>query len=184
MKYLLLLLSFPLWSYAGDIKLGSLDQKKLAELLGRLPLDVREKITEKNPAKNALIINSVFPYFDYPFKVKCRTVYYNGSRFFAEAKCGLYVDHTHPDVLTSNDEYKIIIKEQSLVSALYKNISYQNEYKELHSYGKSKGINFDGKETYIFNYYFRCSLEECFLKVSRKSDLYIGTPEEELASLI
>lgn len=183
--FLLLGLSVP--AFGGEITLGNIDQKKLAELLGRLPLSVRSRLMDKRPFKNELIVRSQFPVIESPFEIKCETTYHNNSRFLTAAKCSLKVDQDHPDVETNFDEYKIRISDREIVEALFESISYQNDYKELRSYGKSMGKNFEGKETYIFNYFFKCSQEECTLKVSRKADpsnlpVVRGEVEESTAS--
>lgn len=167
---LILLLAFSMPAFGGEITLGSIDQKKLGELLGRLPLSVRERIIKKRILKKELSVKSLFPVIDSPFVIKCESTYYNGSSVFTSSKCSMNVDHLHPEVETNFDEYKIRITDREIVEALFANISYQNDFKELRSYGKTKGRNFDGKETFIFNYYFKCSREECILKVSRKAD--------------
>lgn len=168
--YLMLFLAFSVPAFGGEITLGNIDQKKLGELLGRLPLSVRERIIKKRVLKKELLVRSVFPVVDSPFVIRCESTYYNGSNIFTSSNCSMYVDQHHPEVETNFDEYKIRITDREMVEALFSNISYQSDYKELRSYGKTQGRNFDGKETFIFNYFFKCSQEECILKVSRKAD--------------
>lgn len=164
---ILFLLNIPAW--AGEIKLLNLDQKKLGELLGKLPLSVRGREMNQIPNEE-LIITSRFPLKEAPFHVQCTSGYFNGSPYFAYSKCSLKIDENHLETLSANDEYKISITDPEIVSALFQNISYQNTFKELRSYGKRKGINFEGKETFIFNYYLRCDLNLCIFKVSKLAD--------------
>lgn len=170
MKNMIYLLAglFVINAHAYDLKLEQFDQEKLADLIGRLPLTVRTRvITNLSEPVAGISVKSEFPKEDVGFKAVCESKYYNNSPYASSSVCTMTVDERHPNVDTKYDEYQLSMKDQTTAEALFKHISYGKPEKDFRSFGKDKGLNYDGKNSFVFHYRFKCSTDACVMNFSQ-----------------
>ena len=159
---------FSLSAHAYDLKLKQFDQEKLADLIGKLPLTVRTRvITDIYGPVEGISVKSEFPKEDVGFKAVCESKYFNNSPYASSSVCTMTVDEQHPNVDTKYDEFKLLMADATTAAALFEHISYGRPEKDFRSFGKDKGLTFDGKTTYIFHYRFKCSAESCVMNFSK-----------------
>ena len=159
---------FVITAHAYDLKLEQFDQEKLADLMGRLPLTVRTRvITQIEGPVAGLSVKSEFPKADVGFKAVCESKYYNNSPYASSSVCTMTVDEQHPNLDTKYDEYLLKLEDAATAAALFKHISYGKPEKDFRSFGKDKGLTFEGKTAFIFHYRFKCREESCVLNFSQ-----------------
>ncbi|HXH31387.1 MAG TPA: hypothetical protein VNJ01_11285 [Bacteriovoracaceae bacterium] len=157
--------------HAVELKLEEFDQFKLGELLGNLPVAVRKKVVTKFTAPSkGFEVRSEFPKAPGPFKMICNSSYFGGALYPSYSKCQVTVNENHPETTQQYDEYKIVIQDPTISSALYEAIPYNAEEKEFNSHGKDEGTTFDGLTSNVFHYRFVCRPLECMLTVTSKVD--------------
>lgn len=161
--------------YALEIPLISWDQGKLAELLFKIPSEFKNEssvILESYPPGQR--IRTVFPREEFVFRAECSSDFFLNSPYPSESTCKLFLNESDPRVKFKNEEYLVVLDDPSLAKALYDSISYGRPNKEFRSSAKKWGVNHDGANSYIFDYYFKCTEQACELRFANV-DKEIGT---------
>lgn len=153
--------------WGSSLVLEHFDQQKLGDLIGQLPLNVRERsvVHISSPQEGVQVI-STFPKNTGPFQFKCKNFYYNQSEYASNAECEVMVDPYHPDVEKNYDEVRIILKDKFLVRALFETIAFGRPEKKYYSYGRDPGTTFEGQFTNIFHFRFVCGQNQCEMRFS------------------
>ncbi|GEM_PF-2169054 len=167
MKSFIILFLFTINGFAASITLEEFDQLKLAEIVGEIPITLRERTTTPiTIPKEGIVVESMFPKAAAPFKIHCKSRYFGGSNYISSAECRLTVDLDHPEVDVFYDEVKISLKDAKLVEALFKVIPYGDPQKEMYSYGRDSGTTFEGNAANVFHYRFHCLKTSCDIRLS------------------
>ena len=156
---------------AAKLNMTDFDQLKLAEFLGTLPDSVRDHLVEDVVApkagkkvKTAIPVTSTEA-----FAVRCERTFFNESRFASRGSCQVDLDLTHAEVSKRNDEVRVKILDRELSEALWSKILHGKEVKEFRSAESVYGMTYEGKKGYIFDYFLRCTQQECIMKFSAQS---------------
>jgi hypothetical protein len=168
-KILIVLFSFSAIVRAETLKLDNYDQLKLAELLARIPAEAKEEKAEKDESRPGLQKKIMaFPKEDIGLRILCEAQYYNNSPYISKAQCALEIDPNHRSIEHSYDEYRIKIADETSASGIFTSIPHGLPRRELRSWKRDVGTNFQGKKSEIFRYYFSCSKSECEVLISEK----------------
>ena len=163
MKFLVLfLLSFS--SFAATIKLEPADQKKLALLIGEMPLSVRTRNIENvsTPVKGIKVTNH---YETSGMQIDCTAWYYLGALYFSDANCKVTVDLANSGVAQKNSEVRVTITDPEQVKAISQTIPYGNP-KDYRGWERDQGVDFDGYRSPIFHFLITCTNTQCLAKFS------------------
>ena len=169
-KNILLALSLSLsQAFASNVQMEQFDQEKLADLLGRLPLTVRDRvITDITEPTTGVLVTSDFPKnLEAGFKAHCESKYFNNSPYPSSSVCTMEIDEHHHLMDTKYDENRLVVEDEEIAKALFDNISYGLPEKDFRSFGKDHGTSFEGKYTYIFHYRMKCSEKSCVMNFSK-----------------
>jgi hypothetical protein len=163
----LLFLSLP--SRAFVIELETFDQQKLADLVRRLPFELKHtSSTDLSLPTRGVNEKSKFPRTkEKGFQTTCESQTFGDSPVPSSATCTLIIDEDSEFVSTKNDEFRVQLDDEDLASALFDHISYGRPEKDFRSFGKRVGRSFNGKKTFIFDYRFSCSRTSCELFFSK-----------------
>lgn len=152
---------------AAEVPLRIWDQEKLAQLVLRLPDQVKRVAIEPliSPLEGQRIFTE-FPKGEQGFKFLCESDFYSDSAYPSRSACELSLDESHPDYDANYDEARVELKDIELSKALFESISYGRPNKEFRSGRRRWGTNYNGRSAYILDYYFTCSLESCLMRFS------------------
>ena len=162
-----LALAVPVIGNAHVMKLEDFDQFKLGELLGNLPETVRFKTrTTLTSPRDGFMIKSVFPKYEAPLKMTCRSSYFGGSLYPSYTNCEVYIDLNHRELGSRYDQHKFVFTDAETVRSLRAAIPYTRTRKQFNSFERDRGTTYEGKFTNIFHYIFVCTETQCTLKLS------------------
>jgi len=158
------------FAIADTLKLDRYDKLKLAELLARIPAEAKYEKSEKDESSSGLLKKwMIFPKEEgLGLKIQCEAHYYNNSPYISSADCLLDVDPNGAGVEHNYDEYRIQIRDEIHIQGLLAAIPHGQPRRELRSWQRDVGINFKGRKSEIFRYYFSCLETECEVLISEK----------------
>lgn len=169
MKFLVLMFCLIAHAGADVLKLDRYDQLKLAELLARIPAEAKIEKSEKEDETSGLQKRFfTFPKEEMGFQIFCETHYYNNSPYVSSAQCLFEIDPNHHLIEHNYDEYRISLKDKAMASGLYQSIPHGQPRREIRSWQRDRGTNFEGIRSEIFRYYLSCLSESCELRISEQ----------------
>lgn len=146
---------------AAEIPLSEFDQDKLQNLLSQIASSFQMSEEESGFVRK---------YFSYPnsqtlFKFHCTGDYYNQSKIPSFKACKVNISEGGKSdgvsVTKKNNEFKILIKNSTLVGELFRSISYSGNLKQIYSNERIYGKSYDGTSRDLFRYAFKCTTKQC-----------------------
>lgn len=150
---------------AETLLLDRYDQLKLAELLARIPNLAKHLEVEKGGEAEKRFMT--FPKAAKEFQIHCESTYYQDSPYASAAECRVDVDLNAKGIKRGYDELLIELSHRN-AEALFEAIPQGREKRELRSWQRDAGINFEGRRSEIFRYYISCLKDTCRIRVSEK----------------
>lgn len=162
MKWTLIALLVPSFSFAAKIPLGVFEQAKLETILRAIPSS--ETKTEK--FDGYIRKHHLFPSDKAAsFAINCYADYFNGASIPSLKVCDVEVKET---AALAGDEFLFKIADAGSVAALRKAIPYGEELKKNFSHERVYGQGHDGVYRNLFRYSFTCKTESCDVTFATK----------------
>lgn len=161
MKYFYIFLMLPVVAFAATITPSEFDQDKLENLLNQIP-----SAFQMSEEENGFIRKYFsYPNFEAPFKIYCNGDYYNSAKLATFKSCKVNLTEAKKtegiSVSKKNNEYKILIKNPTLASEIFKVISFGAPSKQMYSNERVYGKSFEGESRNLFRYRFNCAQKSC-----------------------
>ena len=165
MKWTLIALLVPTFSFAAKIPLGVFEQAKLETILRAIPKS--ETKTEKFDGYSRK--HHQFPTTKASnFVINCYADYFKGAAVPSLKVCEVEVKET---AVLAGDEYLFQITDAASVAALRKAIPYGQELKKNFSHERVYGQGHDGVYRNLFRYSFTCKTESCDVTFATKASV-------------
>lgn len=161
MKWTLIALLIPSFSFAAKIPIGVFEQAKLETLLRAMPLSLIK--TEK-------LEGYTRKHHQFPkdkaasFVINCYADYFKGATVPSLKVCDVDIK----EAVLAADEYMFKITDADSVTALRKAIPYGSDLKKNFSHERVYGQGHDGVYRNLFRYSFTCKAESCDVTFATK----------------
>lgn len=164
MKWTLIALLVPTFSFAAKIPLGVFEQAKLETLLRAIP----ESVTKTEKFDGYTRKHHQFPKDKAStFLINCYADYFNNASVPSLKVCDVEIK----EAALAGDEFMFKITESDSVAALRKAIPYGQDLKKNFSHERVYGQGHDGVYRNLFRYSFTCKTESCDVTFATKASV-------------